>query len=240
MEAVRASDAAQFRIRRSARARRSRLTITEDGVALVVLPARAPAHLASELVDRHARWINRHVGRIRAQQAERAARPPLDGGRQLPIAGVPHSVLVTTALHSRRSDVSVESNHLLVQRAATETRTTAALVEGWLRARARDAIAETLGRRAVEMGLEVHKMAIRDQRTRWGSASRRETLSFNWRLVMCPPEILDYVVVHELAHLRQSGHGPRFWSLVGRYFPDSAGARRWLRANHDALRHALD
>jgi predicted metal-dependent hydrolase len=229
-----------FSIRRSARARRSRLTITDDGLPVVVLPARAPERVATELVDRHARWISRHVARIRAQQAARAARAPLDAGRDVPVAGVPHRVVLTTSLHRRRSDVRVESAHLVVERSPTDRRSTAALLEAWLRARARDAIGETLGRRAVEMGLEVHQMSIRDQRTRWGSASRRGTLSFNWRLVMCPPEILDYVVVHELAHLRYAGHGPRFWSLVARHYPDSAAARRWLRGNHDALRHALD
>jgi predicted metal-dependent hydrolase len=207
---------------------------------VVVLPLRARDSEAADLVARHRAWITRHVARIRARDAALADRPSLESGRAVSIAGTPHRVVVTTRLHGRRSEVRQEAALLVLERAVGERRQSADMLEAWLRARARDAIAETLGRRAVEMGLEVHRLAIRDQRTRWGSASRRGTLSFNWRLVMCPPEILDYVVVHELAHLRHAGHGPRFWALVRMHVPDSAAARRWLRANHDALRHALD
>ncbi len=129
---------------------------------------------------------------------------------------------------------------LVVERAPHERRTTAELLEAWLRDLARDRIGERLGRRAVEMDLEVDRLRIADQRTRWGSASRSGTLSFNWRLVMAPPSILDYVVVHELAHVRVSGHGRKFWQLVEKHYPEPAVARRWLRVNHDELRHALD
>jgi hypothetical protein len=90
------------------------------------------------------------------------------------------------------------------------------------------------------MDVEPKRITIRDQRTRWGSASRSGTLSFNWRLILAPPEVLDYVVVHELAHLRWAGHGKRFWSLVGKHFRNYLGARKWLRDHHDELRHALD
>ena len=90
------------------------------------------------------------------------------------------------------------------------------------------------------MRLEPGRVTLRDQRTRWGSASRRGTLSFSWRLVLCPPEILDYVVVHELAHLRWAGHGARFWTLVRRHAPAAEHYRRWLRQNELRLHHAID
>jgi predicted metal-dependent hydrolase len=90
------------------------------------------------------------------------------------------------------------------------------------------------------MGVVAKRVTIRDQRTRWGSASARGTLSFTWRLVMCPPWVLDYVVVHELAHLRIAGHPQRFWRLVERHHPDPRAARKWLRDHHDEIQHALD
>jgi len=105
---------------------------------------------------------------------------------------------------------------------------------------ARRAIERRVAVRAPELAVDVRRITIRDQRTRWGSASRSGTLSFSWRLVLCPPGVLDYVVVHELAHLRVAGHGRSFWQLVGRHHADVAAARRWLRENHDAVRHALD
>ncbi|HUP82789.1 MAG TPA: M48 family metallopeptidase, partial [Candidatus Limnocylindria bacterium] len=74
----------------------------------------------------------------------------------------------------------------------------------------------------------------------WGSASKDGGLSLSWRLILCPPEILDYLVVHELAHLRYGGHGKRFWGLVEKHYGDAAAARKWLRDHNDEVRAALD
>jgi hypothetical protein len=82
-------------------------------------------------------------------------------------------------------------------------------------------------------------VTIRDQRSRWGSASRHRRLSFSWRLVLAPPEALETVVVHELAHLRIFGHGPAFWALVAGRRSDHLGWRRWLRTHSLELHAAL-
>lgn len=79
-------------------------------------------------------------------------------------------------------------------------------------------------------------ITIRDQKTRWGSCSGRGTLSFNWRLILAPPEILDYVVVHELCHLTHMNHSKEFWSLVGSVIPDYKIRRKWLKENGHTLR----
>lgn len=204
-----------YTIRRSARARRSRLTISDDGRAVVVLPLRAHDAEAASLVARHTRWIERHQARINARRIELAMRPSLAAGRLLIIGGMPELVQAATE----------------TERAALDRR---------LRRAARLAIAERVAVRAAEMRVDVGRITVRDQRSRWGSASRNGTLSFNWRLILGPPEVLDYVVVHELAHLRVAGHSARFWQLVERHFPGSATARTWLRAHHHELRQALD
>lgn len=79
-------------------------------------------------------------------------------------------------------------------------------------------------------------ITIRDQKTRWGSCSGRGTLSFNWRLILAPPEILDYVVVHELCHLTHMNHSKEFWSLVGNVIPDYKIRKKWLKENGHTLR----
>ena len=81
---------------------------------------------------------------------------------------------------------------------------------------------------APELGVEYRRIQIRDQRTRWGSCSTTGTLSFNWRLVLAPFEVLDYVVVHELCHLREANHSRRFWRLVETRRPDWRAQRDWL------------
>jgi predicted metal-dependent hydrolase len=94
---------------------------------------------------------------------------------------------------------------------------------------ARKRVTEVAEREAAALGVAYGRIAIRDQRTRWGSCSTRGTLSFNWRLVLAPAGVLEYVVVHELCHLREPNHSPRFWALVERARPGFAAERAWLR-----------
>jgi predicted metal-dependent hydrolase len=99
------------------------------------------------------------------------------------------------------------------------------------RRRARRLLSELAVREAKRLGVSYERIAIRDQRTRWGSCSSRRTLSFNWRLVLAPLEVAEYVVVHELCHLREPNHSPRFWQLVAEARPGYREQRRWL-ADH--------
>jgi predicted metal-dependent hydrolase len=94
---------------------------------------------------------------------------------------------------------------------------------------ARELVGMVADGEAPVLGVRYERIAIRDQRTRWGSCSPRGTLSFNWRLVLAPFDVLDYVVVHELCHLREPNHSPRFWRLVASRRPGWREQRRWLR-----------
>jgi predicted metal-dependent hydrolase len=96
------------------------------------------------------------------------------------------------------------------------------------RRRARALVHELVGKEAPLLGVSAGRIAIRDQCTRWGSCSSRGTLSFNWRLVLAPLEVAAYVVVHELCHLREPNHSPRFWQLVAAARPGYREERRWL------------
>jgi predicted metal-dependent hydrolase len=227
-------------IRRSDRARRSRLTVTQAGAVVVVLPRLAPASEAERLVVRHARWIERHLGRLRDEQARLGGRPALGEGRVLEVDGL--------ALRVRVAEVSgpvpargtvVRSGEQLLVRLGRDGRTTAEVLEPWLRARARARIAERVGAHAGPMGVEPGRITIRDQSSRWASAGRSGALSFSWRLVLAPPFVLDAVVVHELAHLKVRGHSRRFWRLVETHAPRTPEARRWLREHAAEVRAAL-
>jgi predicted metal-dependent hydrolase len=85
------------------------------------------------------------------------------------------------------------------------------------------------------LGVKAGPVSIRDQRTRWGSCSSSGALSFNWRLLLGPPELLDYVVWHEVCHLVVLDHSPRFWSLLELHSPNYREPRDWLRRNGSAL-----
>ena len=87
----------------------------------------------------------------------------------------------------------------------------------------------------MKIGVNYRALRIRSARTRWGSCSPRGTLSFNWKLVMAPPVVIEYVVVHELCHLKELNHSPSFWKLVETHCPGWRAQRKWLRANEIAL-----
>lgn len=104
-----------------------------------------------------------------------------------------------------------------------------ATLQEWLQARAREDLTSRVALRGREMGQLPRRLSVRGQKTRWGCCTGRGTVTLNWRLVMAPPEILDYVVVHELAHLTEPHHRPPFWRRVEAFCPEWRRWRRWLR-----------
>ena len=105
-----------------------------------------------------------------------------------------------------------------------------------LRARAVRELPTALRRRAAALGLDVAHVSVRDQRSRWGSCSRAGHISLNWRLVLMPESVRDYVIVHELMHLRRADHSPAYWALVAKVCPEYRAARDWLRRHGPSLR----
>ena len=125
----------------------------------------------------------------------------------------------------------------LVLRVPVSTRAAPrALAEAWLKAQARGELEKILKEQAARMRVSPKKLTIRDQRTRWGSCSTRGTISLSWRLIMAPPQVMQYVVIHELAHLVQPNHSPAFWQVVTRYAPDWKTSRAWLHKHAAQLR----
>jgi predicted metal-dependent hydrolase len=114
-----------------------------------------------------------------------------------------------------------------------------AALTGWYRQEARRVLTEKVRSFSALTGLKYKKVFIKDQKTRWGSCSRQGNLNFNFRLVLAPPEILDYLVIHEMCHLTHPNHSRDFWSLVGAYYPRFREARRWLKEQGPALQGEL-
>jgi predicted metal-dependent hydrolase len=231
-----------FTLRRSRRARRARLTVRDDGQVIVTVPQRAPRHWAEQLVANEAPWIERHRSRVLAEAARLARRRPLGAGGLINLQGVPHLVTVAAETGRRRAVVeprSLPHPTLHVRQPADGPASLLLILEHWLRERARQVIGARVADRASQLNLRPGRISIRDQRTRWASASRSGALSFNWRLVLAPPAVLDYVVVHELAHLVRFGHDALFWGMVRRTVPEADESRAWLRRNGRELRAAL-
>lgn len=193
----------------------------------------------------HEAWVRSHVAMALERRARLDIRPSLRDGRVLVVNGVPHDVLIVPAIVERasvRRTLGTDEQGIrgtLAVRARDDNAARRAL-ESWLRAEARELLEARVSALAPAMGVTPGRLSVRDQRSRWGSAARGGSLSFSWRLVLAPTFVLDAVVVHELAHLRHADHGARFWELAKAHAPRTDEARRWLRAERDALRAALD
>ena len=211
-----------YRVRRSDRARRVRVTVDRGGVVEVVLPRRAPERAAEEAVRELRPWIDRRLAEVGRQQAAVLAR-----GDTLPYLGQ------TLELQAEpgRTRVTRRADRLYVPLGAQRT----SAIERWYRQRARVEIQPRLERACERAGLSYTRLSIRDQRTRWGSCSRSGAVSFNWRLLLAPEAVLDYVIWHEVCHLAVLDHSPRFWALVARYCPDHRQHAAWLRRNAGTL-----
>ena len=240
-----------YTLRRSPRARRLRVTIDPTlGIVVTVPPvtrrgwARPEPEIERFLHEREG-WLRRHLDAHARQRAELIARGGLRDGARIRFRGELHALrIVSGQTPARRSRVSrmggADLDELVVQLAPADRRSVAAVLEAWFRDRARIAIEAEIARHAPTLGVVPAAATIRDQRSRWGSASRHHRLSFSWRLILAPPAALETVVLHELAHLRVFGHGPAFWALVADRRPDHLTWRRWLRTHSLELHAALD
>ncbi|HET7028008.1 MAG TPA: SprT family zinc-dependent metalloprotease [Candidatus Limnocylindrales bacterium] len=245
----------RYLLRRSARSRGLRVTIDRRSGAVVSVPvatrrgwSRPEPAIERFLAEREA-WLRRHLDRQVRERTTLEARGGLRDGALVRYRGELHrlAIVPAEASASRRSTVSREpapngsgADVLVVRLGAADRRDLSAVLADSFRARARRSIEREIARHAGALEVTPSRVTIRDTRSRWGSASRSGALSFSWRLVLAPPEALETVVVHELAHLRVFGHGPKFWALVASRRPDHATWRRWLREHSFELHAALD
>lgn len=237
-------------LRRSPRARTLRVVIHPDRGVVVTVPSAGrrgwsdpTRHVDGFLRDRET-WLRRHLDRHARERATLAERGGLRDGAMIRYRGELHRLRVEPgAADARRSSVTrvgdEGGDEIVVRQAPSDRRSLAAVLDDWLRQRARVAIEREVVRHAAALGVVPTSVSVRDQRTRWGSASRHGRLSFSWRLILAPPEALETVVIHELAHLTLFGHGPRFWEIVATRKPDHVTWRRWLRDHSVELHGAL-
>jgi len=245
-----ASGSLAYILRRNPRSRGLRVTIDpERGVIASVPPASRrgwarPEPLVEAFLGERERWVRRHLDRHAQQRTTLDARGPLGDGGLVRFRGSLHRIRVEPAPPgTRRTSVERVGDEaddvLLIRRASRDRRSLSVVLRDWSRDRAAEAIDRAIVLHAAALGVAPAAVSIRDPRSRWGSASRQGRIMLSWRLVLAPPEALDTVVVHELAHLRVFGHGPRFWTLVETRRPDHKTWRRWLRTHAVELHEAL-
>ena len=191
----------------------------------MTLPLHAPSDQAETFLLKHQRWVVRQLDRL-ARLSEQLPKP-WPYGTSLLYRGEAHVVEVRQA---RAGSVErTPQRQLVVHAPSAGIEGARRVLQRWLKREATLVLGERVEVLGAQMELRAKRIYVRNLRWRWGSCWPGGSLSFNYRLIMAPPRILDYVVVHELAHLKERNHSPRFWSLVAEPIPTHREARTWLR-----------
>jgi hypothetical protein len=208
-------------LRRSGRARRFSLRISRrNGQVTLTLPTWAAEAEAMAFARAKSAWVSAALARM--------VRPaPLGFGASLPFEG---RMLALTAGQVRAPRVAGDELLLPPDAARLNPRLVA-----FLRLAARQRLELACARHAEALGRPFARITLRDTRSRWGSCAPDGSLMFSWRLILAPPEVLDYVAAHEVAHLAEMNHAPAFWAVVARLCPGYAAPRAWLKAHGQAL-----
>lgn len=212
----------EITLRRSAQARRLSLRVSGiDGRVTLTMPAHASTRAALAFASEKADWLRRHV-------AARAEDCVVQIGATVPVEGRMLRLLPGAGGRAPR----IDGDDLLVPGSAE---TAPRRVQAWLRARARDRLAAASDGYAAKLGRGYSSLTLRDTRSRWGSCSASGSLMYSWRLILAPPEVLDYVAAHEVAHLAEMNHSPAFWAVVTRLYGNYATPRGWLQRHGAGL-----
>ena len=205
------------------------IVVQTDGRVVVRAPLKANKKQIEAFVASKIAWIEKHRTRIQQAAPPKPPRQFAEGetflylGKSYPLAInplLPEGFTWTNSGFHLRQDLHPGAADLFVR---------------WYQHKARQVFTERVSWYARRYQFQPAKIRITSARTRWGSCSSRGTLSFTWRLVMAPIEIIDYVVVHELAHLLERNHGPNFWREVEKIVPDYKQKREWLKQNGHRL-----
>jgi len=211
--------------RYSNKTKRTKIKISYTGEAELVIPQRVGITKAKEFLLTNLAWVVRKI------EATKNVKAPHN---QIPIFGEPHEIEHTESddnLFVRSSDgkIFVSCPHAMQKQMITE----------YLKDVCSCEIKRLVKEISKDHRFHVNKIQIKDHKSKWGSCSSKQNLSFNWKLVFAPHHVVRYLVVHELCHLKEMNHSKRFWNLVGKVDPSYAASRLWLRKNSVLLHKYL-
>ena len=206
----------------SARARSYRLSLPHGGMPLLTVPKFGRWGDAKAFLDRHTPWL--------ATRLERSVKPvAFVRGAIVPLRGIKHRIIPTGKVRGVVEVGEHEGERALLVPGAPEHR--ARRLIDWLKVEAERELEKRVKIHAANLGVTVKSIVMRSQATRWGSCSSTGKLNFNWRLILAPPFVLDYVAAHEVAHLCEMNHSDAFWATVEQTLPSMERGREWLRVH---------
>lgn len=209
-------------VRVHARARSYRLSIPHSGGPVLTLPPHGNWAEAERFLERHRNWLA-----ARLHRAPVAA--SFSDGSLVPLRGVEHRIIGTGKLRGRVEASETDGAPVLL--VPGEPAHQVRRLTDWLKKEAETDLIARTAIHAARLDVTVKAIKLRSQASRWGSCSSTGNINYNWRLVLAPPFVLDYVAAHEVAHLVEMNHSPAFWGTVRRTLPEMEKGRAWLKAH---------
>jgi hypothetical protein len=214
---------AAVEVRRHPGARRLTLRVSRTRRAVIVtLPVQCDLDEAGSFLYRNIDWVRERLDSLPSPV-------PFKDGVFLPLRGEVHRVVLAGKGRGRGAVMRKDASEYPELHVSGDAEHLSRRLRDWLGKEATRDLDQRVMFHARRLGLTAKRIAVRDQSSRWGSCSTTGVLSFSWRLILAPPAILDYVAAHEVAHLKEMNHGPRFWALVKQTMPAMDEARRWLQ-----------
>lgn len=222
-----AGRALPLRVVENARAKRLTLRIDASGQSLrVTVPPGLRRGEVDRFLDRHRDWLELKLSRL-------PDRPLLRAGVRMPLRGKPH--LIVHVAGKRGTVAAGEEAGAPTLFVYGEEAHLPRRLADFLKREAKKEIEPLVEKHSASVGRRAKAIRFRDTSSRWGSCTSEGSLSFSWRIMMAPPPVIDYLVAHEVAHLKEMNHGPKFWALCRQLCPRTDEARAWLKRNGAAL-----
>ncbi|MBX3596618.1 MAG: M48 family metallopeptidase [Rhizobiaceae bacterium] len=216
-----------LKIVQNERARRLTLRIDAGGRGLrITVPPGIPDKEVERFLFRHQGWLEQRLAKV-------PDRPQVRPGIKIPLRGVAHLIVHEAGTRGTVHVSQDERGPLLIVHG--DRRYLARRVADFLKREAKHEIEALVARHTATLGKRAKSIRFKDTSSRWGSCSSEGNLSFSWRIMMAPPAVINYLVAHEVAHLKEMNHAPRFWKLCRELCPDTDRCKDWLKRNGSAL-----
>lgn len=209
------------------------IKIFPDGRVKIYAPSRYVESACLAFLESKKEWIQKHS--MLGLEKKRASQKHYKTGESHLYMGVAFPLETKWKTGIKRPVVQLDENALVVYIPEENQISLKEVLENWYKAQAKEVFQARISHYATVTGLKPNRVAIKAQKTRWGSCSGKKNLNLNWHCIKAPLEVLDYVIVHELCHLVHMNHSHAFWTLVGQVMPDYEWRKKWLKVNGSAL-----
>ncbi|EPR12929.1 M48 family metallopeptidase [Ruminiclostridium papyrosolvens] len=220
----------EYNLKRSSRSTIS-IMITNTGQVIVSCPLQTPFVYIEKLLFEKERWIVQKLDEIR-EKPSAIIKKSFNNGDLFYYLGKPYKLKLVENNITQKPKVRFEEELMVLEISETEDKDKIkSFLKNWYKSKAGELLVERIRIYSSLIGLSPKKVAIKEQKTRWGSCSSKGNINLNWKLIMSPLPVLDYVVIHELCHMKEMNHSGNFWGLVEAVMPDYKVYRKWLKEN---------